>query len=69
MFTANNPKITTPSEEDVDENGVRQRVPYAPGPRSYRDTTVRGEEVLIFSTSITKGIRPGEFNEYYDGNG
>ena len=69
MFTANNPKITTPSEEDVDENGARQRVPYAPGPRSYRDATVRGEEVLIFSTSITKGIRPGEFNEYYDGNG
>lgn len=25
--------------------------------------------MLIFSTSITKGIRPGEFNEYYDGNG
>ena len=67
-FSSNNPQLTqSPIEEDVDENGVRQRV--VPGPRTYSEVTERGEETIIFSNSITKGINRREFNDWYDGEG
>ena len=67
-FTANNPKLpSSPIEEDLDENGIRRRVPLVPGPRTYSDVARKGEECLIFSTSITKGIKVNEFNDNYDG--
>jgi lysophospholipase L1-like esterase len=40
-----------------------------PGPRPYNDVVEKGPETLIFSTSITKGLRMGEFNEYHEGVG
>ena len=40
---------------------------YVPGHRSYTDTVREGKKVLIFSTSITKGINDKEFNEELNG--
>ena len=59
QFTANNPVIATPQQ-------VNKLVP---GPRKYSDVVENGPETLIFSTSITKGIRMKEFNECFEGVG
>jgi lysophospholipase L1-like esterase len=40
-----------------------------PGPRPYNDVVEKGPETMIFSTSMTKGLRMGEFNECYEGVG
>ena len=66
-FTANNPRLSSsPGEEDVvDGEGTRKRVPIVPGVRTYSNVAEEGEECMIFSTSITKGIRRNEFNDHY----
>ena len=70
QFTSNNPQLDgSPSEEDIDDNGTRQRVKLVPGPKSYSQVTKLGEETLVFSTSISKGIRIGEFNDWFNGEG
>ena len=70
QFTANNPQLDgSPSEEDVDENGNRLRLKLVPGPKTYSQVTTVGEETLVFSTSISKGIRVGEFNDWFNGEG
>ena len=69
-FSGNNPQLdASPIEEDIDENGVRHRMRLVPGPRSYSQVTVMGEETLVFSTSITSGIRVHEFNQCFNGEG
>ena len=40
-----------------------------PGARGYSDVVRNGPETLIFSTSITKGIRVNEFNDYFESTG
>ena len=69
-FATNSPTLpTSPVEEDVDEAGTRRRAKVVPGPRNYSDVTKDGEETIIFSNSITKGIRVRELNHWFDGEG
>ena len=62
QFSANNPVTVN---KDTDDDPVK---PQVPGPRTYNDVVEKGSETLVFSTSITKGIRVREFNEYVEGN-
>ena len=70
-FNANNPRLpVSPTEDDVDLNdGVQQGQRVVPGPRNYSDVTRNGEETLVISNSITKGIRVWELNEHFAGEG
>ena len=40
-----------------------------PGPRQYSEVVQKGPEVIIFSTSMTKGINWKDINERYEGEG
>lgn len=67
-FSANNP-VSNDDGKDIDLNKEQQDDRrQVPGPRNYNQVVERGSEVLIFSTSITKGIRAWEFNDNLEGN-
>ena len=70
-FNSNNPLLPeSPTEDNVDLNGGVQRgLRVVPGPRNYSDVTKNGEETLVMSNSITKGIRVWELNEHFAGEG
>ena len=44
-------------------------VKLVPGPRQYSEVVDKGQETLIFSTSITRGIKKKEINDMYVGEG
>ena len=61
QFSSNNPKLTvSPIEEDVDENGIRRRAQLVPGPRTYSEVTVKGEETLVQIGGNDLSSPPGE---------
>ena len=57
-------EISTDEESESDQESDIVRV--SPGVRSYRDTVNEGEQAIVFSTSITKGIDVRRFNNAYE---